>query len=65
VDECKTGLSGISATGDNIVWSGGDCISHSNPSSVIELNRSHKKFVLKDLAGVKMKWTGKKWKTAK
>ena len=65
VDECKTGLSGISAVGDNIVWSGGDCISHSNPSSVVDLNRKHKKFTFKDLSGNKVKWTGKKWKTVK
>lgn len=65
VNECKTGLSGISAVGDNVVWSGGDCVSHSNPSSIIDLNRNHKKFTLKDLSGNKLKWTGKKWKAVK
>lgn len=65
VDECKTGLSGISAVGDNIVWAGGDCISHSNPSSVVGLGRKQKKFTYKDHSGNKMMWTGKKWKTAK
>jgi hypothetical protein len=65
VDECKAGLSGISAVGDNIVWAGGDCIYHSTPSSIVDLNRKQKKFTYKDNSGNKVKWTGKKWKTIK
>lgn len=65
VDECKIGLSGISAVGDNIVWAGGDCVSHSTPSSVVDLNRKQKKFTYKDNSGNKVTWTGKKWKTIK
>ena len=65
VDDCKSGLIGISATGCNIVWSGGDYISHSDPSTIIDLNRKHKKFTYRDPSGKKVKWTGRKWKTVR
>lgn len=62
VDECKNGKSGISATGQNIVWSGYDMIQHSAPESIKSLGRVNRKFTYKDSLGQMHKWTGKKWK---
>ena len=65
VDECKDGKKGLSVTGNNVVWSGGDIITHSSPDSIISLNRKNRKFVYKDSSGQKHKWSGKKWKKVK
>ena len=62
IDECKTGKSGLSVTGENLIWSGGDIITHTDPLSMKSLNRKHRKFVYKDSAGKKYKWNGRKWK---
>lgn len=65
IDECKDGKLGLYATGNNIIWAGGDIITHSNPNSITALSRKNRKFIYKDLAGQKHKWTGKKWKIVK
>lgn len=65
VDECKTGVCGIAATGAGVVWSGGDCITHSDPSGIVGIGRKQRKFTYRNLSGNKMKWTGKKWKPVK
>ena len=62
LDECKDGKNGIYVTGDDVIWSGGDLITHADPSSIKSLNRKHRKFVYKDTAGRKYKWNGRKWK---
>lgn len=62
IDQCKSGKLGIFVTGKNVVWSGSDIITHSNPSSISLLDRNHKKFTYKDYSGRKYRWTGYKWK---
>ena len=67
LDESKggNGKKGLSATGDNVVWSGIDTITHSNPGSIISLNRKHKKFTYRDEEGNTYVWKGRKWKLLK
>lgn len=67
LDESKggNGKKGLSATGENIVWSGKDTITHSNPGSIISLNRKHKKFTYRDEVGNTYVWKGRKWKLLK
>lgn len=65
IDECKTGKYGLSVTGENLIWSGGDIITHTDPSSIKSLNRNHRKFIYKDSAGKKYKWNGRKWKNVR
>lgn len=65
IDECKTGKYGLSVTGENLIWSGGDIITHTDPSSIKSLNRTHRKFIYKDSAGKKYKWNGRKWKNVR
>ena len=67
IDQSKggNGKKGISAIGDNIVWSGKDTITHSNPRSIISLGRKHKKFMYRDEVGNTYVWKGKKWKLLK
>ena len=67
IDESKggNGKHGISATGDNIVWSGKDKITHSNPGSINSLGRKHKKFSYRDAGGKTYVWKGRKWKQLK
>ena len=65
VDTCKKGQLGIYATGNNVFWSGGDIMTHSNPSSIISINRKHRKFTYKDHLGYNHKWNGKRWKIVK
>jgi hypothetical protein len=62
IDECKNGKCGLYAKGKNIVWSGDEIITHSNPDSITSLSRGNRKFTYKDSLGQKYKWTGKKWK---
>lgn len=62
IDECKTGKYGLSVTGENVIWSGGDIITHTDPTSIKSLNRNHRKFAYKDSAGKKYTWNGRKWK---
>lgn len=62
IDECKTGKYGLSVTGENVIWSGGNIMTHSNPESIISLTRKNRKFIYKDTDGTKYKWTGIKWK---
>lgn len=63
IEQCKDGMSGLFVNGNNIVWSGGDCITHSDPSSITSLTRKHKKFSCKDMNGKIYKWNGRKWKS--
>ena len=65
VDTCKKGQLGIYATGNNVFWSGGDIMTHSNPSSIFSINRKHRKFTYKDHLGYNHKWNGKRWKIVK
>ncbi len=65
IDECKTGKSGLSVTGENVIWSGGNIMTYSNPESIISLTRKNRKFIYKDTGGTKYKWTGRKWKVVR
>lgn len=65
IDECKTGKSGLSVTGENVIWSGGNIMTYSNPESIISLTRKNRKFIYKDTDGTKYKWTGRKWKVVR
>lgn len=65
IDECKDGKRGLSVTGENVVWSGGDCITHSDPSTLNSLTRKQRKFTYKDSSGRIRMWTGRKWKEAR
>lgn len=65
IDGCKTGKSGLSVTGENVIWSGGNVMTYSNPESIISLTRKNRKFIYKDTDGTKYKWTGRKWKVVR
>lgn len=65
IDECKTGKSGLSVTGENVIWSGGNIMTYSNPESIISLTRKNRKFIYKDTDGTKYKWTGRKWRVVR
>lgn len=65
IDGCKTGKSGLSVTGENVIWSGGNIMTYSNPESIISLTRKNRKFIYKDTDGTKYKWTGRKWKVVR
>lgn len=65
IDECKAGQSGLSVTGENVIWSGGDVMTHSDPESIISPTRKNRKFIYKDTDGTKYKWTGRKWKVVR
>lgn len=65
IDECKTGKYGLFVTGENVIWSGGNIMTHSNPESIISLTRKNRKFTYKNTDGTKYKWTGRKWKVVR
>lgn len=65
IDGCKTGKSGLSVTGENVIWSGGNVMTYSNPESIISLTRKNRKFIYKDTDGTKYKWTGRKWRVVR